>query len=169
MDNLWVYLILIFGYVGYSLVKSARKQREESQQSSRALEDEQEALPIGDDELLRLLQGEMPSLREKKGVARQTAPAPAEPLPVKKKPAPFLPGELSQASKPAREARESFLRKVSQAKPGAVTPATGAEYGGTPVVPPPAEADANEESRPEMTIEEWRKAVIASEILNRKY
>lgn len=28
MDNLWVYLILIFGYVGYSLVKSARKQRE---------------------------------------------------------------------------------------------------------------------------------------------
>ena len=81
MDNLWVYLILIFGYVGYSLVKSARKQREESQQSSRALEDEQEALPIGDDELLRLLQGEMPSLREKRGVARQSAPAPAEPRP----------------------------------------------------------------------------------------
>ena len=163
MDNLWVYLILIFGYVGYSLVKSARKQREESQQSSRALEDEQEALPIGDDELLRLLQGEMPSLREKRGVARQSAPAPAEPLPAKKKPAPFLPGELSQAAEPAREAR------VSQAKPEAVAPATGAEYGGTPVVPPPAEADANEESRPEMTIEEWRKAVIASEILNRKY
>jgi len=45
MDNLWVYLILIFGYVGYSLVKSARKQREgdgEESEEERFFSEEQD-------------------------------------------------------------------------------------------------------------------------------
>lgn len=167
MDNLWVYLILIFGYVGYSLVRSARKQRDEAQQSSRALQDEHEGLP-GDDELLQLLRGEFPSHREKKTVAEH--PVPVETVPVKPKPSPFLAGELSQAAGPAREARESFLRKVSQAETETVASAVESkEYGESPAVVTPAEVEPEVESPSAISMEEWRKAVIASEILNRKY
>lgn len=50
MDNLWLYLILIFGYVGYSLVKSASKQRDHAQEG-----DDREARR-GDDESPRSLE-----------------------------------------------------------------------------------------------------------------
>ena len=109
MDNLWLYLILIFGYVGYSLVKSASKQRDHAQEG-----DDREARrgdnesPRSLEELWQQLAGitppPVPEREERPRESRRSEPE----KPVVVTPAghkPFLADELAGAIAPAAEAR----------------------------------------------------------------
>lgn len=173
MDNLWLYLILIFGYVGYSLVKSASKQRDHAQEG-----DDREARR-GDDESPRSLEElwqqlvgitppPVPEREERPRESRRSEPEkPAVGTQAGHKP--FLADELAGAMAPAAEARESFRRKVEGEMPE--TAALREERAATACEKPaaPAAPSCDGEAAPLTTPEEWRRAFIVSEIWNRKY
>ena len=170
MDNLWVYLILIFGYVGYSLVKSARKQREgdgEESEEERFFSEEQD-LRRNLNDVLKSRPGTIPASVYDRGAATGVSREKG----LKKVPGgfsrPFLSTELEGAAKPAIAARESFLRKVASMRriDDAIGDLPEKECENTPAF---SSAVGMGKSRPFTSTEELRRAVIASEILNRKY
>ena len=177
MDNLRVYLILIFGYVGYSLVKSARKQREgdgEESEEERFFSEEQD-LRRNLNDVLKSRPGTIPASVYDRGAATGVSRGKG----LKKVPGgfsrPFLSTELEGAAKPAIAARESFLRKVEGEMPevasmrridDAIGDLPEKECENTPAF---SSAVGMGKSRPFTSTEELRRAVIASEILNRKY
>lgn len=173
MDNLWVDLILIFGYVGYLLVRRARKQRNNAQEyDGEEVRREHDESPRSLEELWQQLVGitppPVPEREERPRESRRSEPEkPAVVTPAGHKP--FLADELAGAMAPAAEARESFRRKVEGEMPE--TAALREERAATACEKPaaPAAPSCDGEAAPLTTPEEWRRAFIASEIWNRKY
>lgn len=173
MDNLWVDLILIFGYVGYLLVRRARKQRNNAQEyDGEEVRREHDESPRSLEELWQQLVGitppPVPEREERPRESRRSEPEkPAVVTPAGHKP--FLADELAGAMAPAAEARESFRRKVEGEMPETAAlreerAATACEKPAAPATPP-----CDGEAAPLTTPEEWRRAFIASEIWNKKY
>lgn len=173
MDNLWVDLILIFGYVGYLLVRRARKQRNNAQEyDGEEVRREHDESPRSLEELWQQLVGitppPVPEREERPRESRRSEPEkPAVGTPAGHEP--FLADELASAMAPAAEARESFRRKVEGEMPETAAlreerAATACEKPAAPAAPP-----CDGEAAPLTTPEEWRRAFIASEIWNRKY
>lgn len=179
MDNLWLYLILIFGYVGYLLVKGARKQRNNAQEhDGEEVRREHDESPRSLDEVWQQLAGVTPPPMPKKQALPREHRRTITMKPAIGKSAghtPFLSGELAGAMAPAAQARESFRRKVEGAMPETVAlQEERAATAGSPTErKQPADVETellNEENpAPFTTPEEWRRAFIASEIWNRKY
>lgn len=173
MDNLWVDLILIFGYVGYLLVRRARKQRNNAQEyDGEEVRREHDESPRSLEELWQQLAGitplPVPEREERPRESRRSEPEkPAVGTQAGHKP--FLADELAGAMAPAAEARESFRRKVEGEMPE--TAALREERAATACEKPAASAapPCDGEAAPLTTLEEWRRAFIASEIWNRKY
>lgn len=177
MDNLWVYLILIFGYVGYSLVKSARKQREGDREESdeEGLFPEEQGLNRNLEDVWKSRSGTIPVPSYGRNAAIGVAGEKVSKKVSEGFSRPFLSSELESAVKPAIAARESFLRKVEGEIPevasmGRIDDVIGdlpkRECENTPACSPSV---GTGKSRPFTSTEELRRAVIASEILNRKY
>ena len=158
------------------MVKSARKQREgdgEESEEERFFSEEQD-LRRNLNDVLKSRPGTIPASVYDRGAATGVSREKG----LKKVPGgfsrPFLSTELEGAAKPAIAARESFLRKVEGEMPevasmrridDAIGDLPEKECENTPAF----SAVGMGKSRPFTSTEELRRAVIASEILNRKY